>query len=347
MLATRLASQIFDHKLNSPRGVRPRNRLARWRYLTGVFPNSASFARGTWNTLALLRQFRPDILSVQCPVFQSAFVVTASRLPHRWRLAVTVRGSDIRVMPRYPVIRRWQNRLLERADAVIAASQSLLQDVQKLEHSVRDKALVIPTGLDRSWFDNPAPQPARKERYVLFVGRFHIIKGVDLLLRAWSLLQDQAAGITLWLVGEGDELSSLRSLSEQLGVGKSVRFKGYSAQTELSSIYRGAEMVIVPSRNEGLPRVALEAGACGAIRVATRVGGIPETILDGVTGFLVDPESPEALAQGILRALCQPDSEKQRMSAAARAHIQQHFNRETMLARYEHVFQSLLQKRAA
>ena len=102
---------------------------------------------------------------------------------------------------------------------------------------------------DRSWFDNRAPEPADKGRHVLFVGRFHIVKGADLLLRAWSLLQGQAAGITLWLVGEGHELSSLRSLSEQLGVSKSVRFKGYKTQAELPSLYGGAEMVIVPSRS--------------------------------------------------------------------------------------------------
>ena len=75
-------------------------------------------------------------------------------------------------------------------------------------------------------------------------------------------------------------------------------------------------------------------------------GGIPETFRDGVTGFLVDPESPEALAQACFSALCLPESEKRRMSAVARAHTQQHFNRETMLARYEQVFHSLLQKRA-
>jgi glycosyltransferase involved in cell wall biosynthesis len=71
------------------------------------------------------------------------------------------------------------------------------------------------------------------------------------------------------------------------------------------------------------------------------VGGIPETILDGVTGFLVDPESPEALAQAMLRALCLPESQKRRMSAAARAHVEHQFNRATMVAHYEKIFQSL------
>ena len=313
--------------------------------LPDSFRSWASSVRGLWQMGALLRKFRPDILSIQSPVFQTHLVVAASWLPHRWRLAVTVRGSDVRVAPLHdPALRAWQNRLFKKADAVTSVSQSLLQDVLNLYPSVRDKAAVIPNSLDRSWFDNSATQSTVNERYVLFVGRFHIIKGVDLLLHAWSLIQGQVAGITLWLIGEGEELRSLNLLSEQLGVSKSVRFKGYKTQAELRCLYRDAEVVVLPSRNEGLPRVALEAGACGAICVATNVGGIPETILDGVTGFLVDPESPEALAQAMLRALCLPKSQKRRMSAAARAHIEQHFNRTTMIAHYERIFQSLFQR---
>jgi glycosyltransferase involved in cell wall biosynthesis len=309
------------------------------------FRSWASFVRGLWQTGALLRKFRPDILSVQAPVFQTPLVVAASRLPHRWRLAVTVRGSDVRAEPlHHPVLRTWQNRLFKRADAVIAVSQSLLQDVLNLYPSVHDKAVVIPNSLDRSWFDNSATPSADNERYVLFVGRFHIVKGVDLLLHAWSLIQGQVASITLWLIGEGQELGSLNSLSEQLGVSKSVRFRGYKTQAELPFLYRDAEVVVLPSRNEGLPRVALEAGASGTICVATNVGGIPETIIDGVTGFLVDPESPEALGQAMLHALCLPESQKRRMSAAARAHIEQHFNQATMVAHYEQIFQSMLQR---
>ena len=311
------------------------------------FRSWASFVRGLRQLGALLRKFRPDILSVQSPVFQTHLVVAASWLPRRWRLAVTVRGTDVREVPlRHPVFRRWQNRLFKRADAVIAVSQSLLQDLLNLYPSVRDKSAVIPNGLDRSWFENSTIQSADNERYVLFVGRFHIVKGADLLLHAWSLIQGQVAPINLWLIGEGQEFRSLNSLSEQLGVSKSVRFKGYKTQAELPCLYRDAEVVVVPSRNEGLPRVALEAGACGAICVATNVGGIPETILDGVTGFLVDPESPEALAQAMLRALCLPESQKRRMSAAARAHIEQQFNRATMVAHYVQIFQSLFQRQA-
>jgi glycosyltransferase involved in cell wall biosynthesis len=306
---------------------------------------SSSWARGTWQTLALLREFRPDIVSVQSPVFQSPLVVAASWLPHRWRLAVTVRGSDVRQVPPNPVLRPWQNRLLGKADAMIVVSQSLLPDIVQFGHSVREKAQVIPNAVDPSWFERPALEAVEEERHILFVGRFHVIKGVDILLRAWSLLQRQAPNITLWLVGAGRELESLMSLSEQLGISKSVRFKGSKTQAELHTLYRRARVVVLPSRNEGLPRVALEAGACGAICVATRAGGTPEVIQDEITGFLVDPESPEALAQGMLRALRLPEPERQRMSAAAQAHIQQHFRQETIVARYQQVFQSVLHDR--
>ncbi|MGO8733652.1 MAG: glycosyltransferase [Terriglobia bacterium] len=313
--------------------------------IPGGFLPWPTFVRGLWQLGALLRKFRPDILSIQSPVLQTHLVVAASWWPHRWRLAVTVHGSEVHTIPlRYPMLRLWQKSLFKRADAVISVSQPLLQDALSLYPSVRDKAAVIPNGLDRSWFDHSGVPSTVNERYALFVGRFHTVKGVDLLLKAWSLIQGQAAGIALWLIGDGDELRRLSALSEQLGVQSSVRFKGHKTQAELPDLYRDAEVVVIPSRNEGLPRVALEAGACGAICVATNVGGIPETILDGVTGFLVDPESPEALAQAMLRALCLPESQKRRMSAAAQAHIEQHFNRATMIAHYEQIFQSLSQR---
>ena len=113
----------------------------------------------------------------------------------------------------------------------------------------------------------------------------------------------------------------------------------------MASLYRDAQLVVVPSRSEGLPRVALEAGICGAICVGSNVGGLPEVIQDQATGFLVEPESPELLAEAILCALNLPLKAKQRMSAAAQATIREQFNYEQMIADYEQLFQSLRMKR--
>ncbi len=325
-------------------------RVPYWSTPSVPFPrgirSGARFLHSAWRVGSVLREFRPDVVSVQCPVLQCHLLVAASLLHRRHRLVVTVRGSDIRDLSNYPYLKSWQTLLLKRADSVIAVSRSLLQDLLALYPSVRNKAQVIPNGLDRSWFDQAATPPTDSGRYVLFVGRLHVIKGVDLLLRAWSLVQERVPRVKLWLVGEGQELEGLRSLSEQLGVSTSVRFKGYKTPAELRSLYRDAAVVVIPSRNEGLPRVSLEAGACRAIRVATRVGGIPETIQGGVTGVLVDPESPEALADGILRALHLPEPERRHMSAAARDDVRQQFNLEKMVARYEEIFQLVLWGRA-
>lgn len=321
-------------------------RIPCWSMPRVAFPrgirSSARFLRAAYRVALVMRKFRPDVVSVHCPVLQCHLLIAASLLHRRHRLVVTVRGSDIRVQSNDPHLKPWQTRLLKKADSVIAVSRSLLQDLLALYPSTRNKAQVIPNGLDRSWLDQAATTPTASGRYVLFVGRLHVIKGVDLLLRAWSQAQAQVPCVKLWLVGEGQELESLRLLSEQLGVSTSVQFEGYKTAVELRCLYRNAAVVVLPSRNEGLPRVSLEAGACGAIRVATRVGGIPETIQDGVTGVLVDPESPEALADGILRVLHLSEPERRRMSAAAQEDVRQQFNHEKTLARYEEIFQSIL-----
>jgi len=176
----------------------------------------------------------------------------------------------------------------------------------------------------------------------LFVGAFLAVKGVDILLHAWRRIQDEAPGLSLVLVGEGLDFDSLVGLSERLGVNGSVRFAGTKLQQDLLSLYRDAELVVIPSRNEGLPRVALEAGACASICVGSNLGGLPEVIEDQVTGFLVEPESPNRLAEAMLRALNLPVEVKLRMSTAAKARIRERFTHERMIANYEELFQSLL-----
>ena len=308
---------------------------------TGI-RSGVRFIRAVRRVASVLREFRPEIVSVQCPVLQCHLLVVASLLHRKYQVVVTVRGSDIRDQSRDLDLKRWQSLLMKRADSVIAVSKSLLADLLTIYPSVRNKAQVIYTGLDRSWF-NQAPATRDNGRYVLFVGRLHAVKGVDQLLHAWPVVQEQEPGVKLCLIGNGEELERLKSLSEQLDVSNSVQFEGPRTMADLQCLYRDAAVVVIPSRNEGLSRVSLESGACGAIRVATRVGGIPETIQDGITGVLVYPESPEALADGILRGLRLPQSERKRMSVAAREDVRHQFGLETMIARYEEIFQSVLQ----
>jgi glycosyltransferase involved in cell wall biosynthesis len=306
------------------------------------------FSRSAWQFLGVVHQFKPDVVSVHFPTWQSPPVVAAHALPHKWRLIVTARGSDIGIIPfSQPKLRRWQSLLFQKADAVTAVSESLRRDMFALYPFLRSNVRVIYSAPDPKWFEEAAVDTpgANPERYLLFVGAFLAVKGIDILLRAWQRLEGQAPGLSLVLVGEGKDFDSLVALSERLGVSGSVRFVGTKAQEDLVSLYRNAHLVVIPSRNEGLPRVALEAGACGSICVASNVGGLPEVIEDQITGLLVEPESPAALAEGLLRALKLPAGLKQRMSAAARNKVRQQFGYERMVGSYEQLFQSLLRSR--
>jgi glycosyltransferase involved in cell wall biosynthesis len=304
------------------------------------------FSQSLWQFLKVVHQFKPDVVSVHFPTWQSPPVVAAHALPHKWRLVVTARGSDIGTIPfSQPKLRRWQSLLFQRADAVTAVSESLRRDMLALYPFLRSKVRVIYNAADPQWFEKGVADPpgANLERYLLFVGAFQSIKGVDVLLHAWQRIQGRVPGLSLLLVGEGADFDSLVGLSESLGVSGSVRFVGPKPQEDLLPLYRDAQLVVIPSRNEGLPRVALEAGACGSICVGSNVGGLPEVIEDRITGLLVEPESPEALAEAMLRALNLPAGLKQRMSTAARDKIRQQFGYERMVGSYEELFQSLLQ----
>jgi glycosyltransferase involved in cell wall biosynthesis len=308
--------------------------------LTAKRPRSwASFARGTRQFLKIVRDFKPDVVNVHYPLTQAPSVVAAHLLPHRWRLVVTLHNSDIRVEPLAdPYFRKWQRRLFERAEAATAVSQSLMDEAVALYPVLKEKARVIHNGLGQVWFEAGHETRQDAEPFVLFVGRFHRQKGVDVLLKAWAEAHTCAKGTVLRLVGEGPEAEKLKALVRELGLEESVRFEGFVSREQLPALYREARFLVLPSRYEGLPVTLLEAGACGAICVATSISGNREIVEDGVTGFLVEPESVEALASGLRRALLLPFEKRRQMSLAARDRIGEQFSEERIVAKYLETF---------
>lgn len=314
--------------LDDPNPLRPRT----W----------VSFARSVTQFQSIVRDFRPDIVLVNFPMWQSLPVVGAHCFPHRWRLIVTLHGSDIAgITVEQPKLKRWQQRLFRRADRVIAVSEALLEEAISLYPCLREKGEVIQNGLPSEWFeDTPKSHPLDPTRYVLYVGRLHAVKGVDLLLRAWSLLANQRPG-ELWLAGDGPALESLRKIANSLRIEDTVRFLGRLEREKLPAIYRNAEFVVLPSHREGMSLVTLEAGACRAICIATAVGGSVEVIENEVTGFLVEPESPEALARAMLRVILLGAERRERMKDAARERIRRYFSSIKMNDHYEQLYRSM------
>ncbi len=313
------------------------------RYPTWKEPRSwASFARSIVQLRKVCRMFKADILHVHFPVGQCLPLVGACTFPRRWGLVTTLHGSDIRVYPRgNSRVRVWQDRLFRHSDAVTSVSDELLQEAVGLYPSIAAKGIVIHNGVSRAWFEKGGPTDGKAEKYALFVGRLHPIKAVDVLVRAWKLAYSRLDGDQLWLVGDGAERERLFDLVRDLGIESGVRFLGKKSSDEVRKLYLSSQFVVLPSRHEGLPMVLIEAGACGAIRLGTRVPGITELIADGETGFLVEPESPEALAEGLIRAATLGGEDRRRMSRATRESVSRRFSHEEILSQYLNLYRGL------
>jgi glycosyltransferase involved in cell wall biosynthesis len=280
---------------------------------------------------------------VHYPIAQCFPVVGVSTLPHRWKLVVTVHGSDIRVSPfEVPAIRTWQRRLFDHVDASTAVSQSVLDDASQLYGNFHAKARVVHNGVGPQWFELPLNRNPAKD-YALFVGRLHQVKAVDVLLKSWKDIYAAFPDTELWIVGDGPERQNLQGIAGELGISARAKFLGPKTQAELPTLYRDARVVVLPSRREGLPIGLLEAGACGALSISTRIPGIPEIIEHGANGYLIEPDSPKELTAALLQVLRLPPEAAESMRRAARHRIHEHFSEERMVAAYLDVYRSVVQ----
>lgn len=306
----------------------------------------ASFGRSTLQLLKVVHEFNPDVIHVHFPLSQCLPVVGAYFMPHKWRLVVTLHNSDIRVAPlKDKNTRLWQDRLFARADAVTAVNQALLDDANALFSSIGNKGSVIVNGVGPQWFQPLQPVPNGND-YLLFAGRLNHIKGPDILLKAWGQIHKSFPQTQLWLAGEGEERGNLEGAARDLGIAASIRFIGRKNHQELISLYAHARAVVLPSRREGLPLTLLEAGAAGAICVGSRTPGIPEIIQDGITGYLTDTESVEALSSGMSKALSLSPERLLEMKSSSQRLISDRFSEQQMISNYLELFDSLSRKPA-
>ena len=200
---------------------------------------------------------------------------------------------------------------LRRAAAVVTLTDRLAGLVSGV---AADRIHVIPSGT--RVFDAAAGGPTG----VLFLGRLHRQKGVDTLIRALPLLPPD---VTVMLVGDGPERAALRRLTADLGVADRVTVTGFVLHDMVPGLLAGADVVVMPSRYEELGTALVEAMAAGRPVVASRVGGIPELVRDGVDGLLVPPDDPAALAKAITRVLANPVLAAE-LGASGRARVAGH-----------------------
>ena len=172
-----------------------------------------------------------------------------------------------------------------------------------------------------------------------YIGRFSKEKGIMNFVDAIPMLLRKDKGIEFLLVGGGLLTDKIKETLEENGVYDKVKLTGWIPHDELSKYLNELKLFVLPSYTEGLPNVVLEAMACGTPVLATPVGGIPDVIKDGETGFIMEDNTPECIARNIIRVLNHPNLDE--IVKNARKRIEEEYTYEAALKRYRTIFQAL------
>lgn len=230
-----------------------------------------------------------------------------------------------------------EKEVLSNSERVVVSTDAEIEALLELYTIDIHKTTIIPPGVNVGHFYPIAKDEARgyihqeKETMILFVGRIEPLKGIETLIRALGVLRSRneidESKICLTIIGGdatateenmGEEMIRLQKIREMLGVESLVNFIGKKSQNELPYYYSAANMVVVPSRYESFGIVALEAMACGTPVIASDVGGLAHLVQDGVTGYRVPENDPDALADKLALLINHPELQNQLGKNAAK-----------------------------
>ena len=230
--------------------------------------------------------------------------------------------------------RIWE-RCRSRIDRVVAQSQGAKQQLERLGLPVDE---VIHNGVAER-----APRPPLSEPpLIAFAGRLSPEKGVQVLLRAFQLVVQSVPGVRLSIVGSGPERPSIERLARELGVGGQIELAGHLQKAEMENRLERAWVQAVPSLwHEPFPNVATEAMMRGTAVVASHMGGLPEIVEPGETGYLVPARDVPALA-GALTEIVADRGLAERLGEAGRWRALRLFSMESSASRFEKLYAGML-----
>jgi N-acetyl-alpha-D-glucosaminyl L-malate synthase BshA len=283
--------------------------------------------------------YRLDLLHVHYAIPHSVSALLARQmLEPRRRLpfVTTLHGTDITLVgiePAYAAITKYS---IEVSDAVTSVSQYLnarTREVFQIERPIRTIYNFV--NCDRYV---PRARSGRPRR-LIHLSNFRPVKRAVDCVRILKYVRAHCDA-ELWMVGDGPDRGSAERLAQEMGVADSVRFLG--KQDCIEKLLPQCDILLMPSEHEAFGLAALEAMACGLAPVATRVGGVPELITDGVDGFLEAVGDIEAQARRVL-LLLEDVSLYERMANAARHTASSRFCSTLVIPLYEQLYADVLQ----
>jgi glycosyltransferase involved in cell wall biosynthesis len=251
----------------------------------------------------------------------------------------------------FRTLERWLARV---TTALVAVSPEVRDDLVKLHVAPASKFTVVRLGIEldeRTDVDANVRAETRRQLGVAddafivgWVGRMTAVKRTDDVVRALRGLVDRGVDAYLCLVGDGPDRDHLEQYAHDLGVVKRCLFVGY--QEDVARFYSAIDALLLPSVNEGTPVSVIEALAAQRPAVATRVGGTPDVIRDGVDGFLVEVGDAEALSERLAELAVDPERRAQ-MGASGRERVLGRYAVERLVDDIDRLYRTLLDARAA
>jgi sugar transferase (PEP-CTERM/EpsH1 system associated) len=302
----------------------------------------------------LLRKLRPTILH------------TYNLSAIEYHIAATLAGVPVRVHAEHgreatdPEGKNWRHNLLRRLlipfiDVYVPVSGDLQRWLRSKIGVPDRKNLLVNNGVDTTDFKPGNDRHSQMQQTIPFspdcfvvgmVGRIQAVKNhaglIDAFIHFLALLPEESARLRLAIVGDGPLLPAIREKIAAAGIADLVWLPG--ARTDIADIMRGLSVFTLSSIAEGTPVTILEAMATGLPVVATRVGGIPEVVLDNLTGIVVPPDDPNALATALATYVKQPELAPQH-GAAGRVRIEQEYSMTAMLTAYVDLYDRLCAKK--
>lgn len=259
-----------------------------------------------------------DVIHAQWTL--SAGAAWVSKIIHHCPVLATLQGSDI-----FQVTRNWAGSwlttlVLRNCDHISVLSQALAQKTESLGIA-KEKITLIPNGVDITQFSPPSQT---RKQVILYVGSLIKRKGVSYLLKAMPAVFQANPSYRLVIVGDGPEAASLKALVAELGLTDKVVFTGPLPPDKVRQWMQQAKLFVLPSVEEGLGVVLLEALACGTPIVASAVGGIVDVVTPDV-GMLVEPANPVFITDSI-KLMLNDEAKWRQMSLDARNRAEQLYN---------------------
>jgi glycogen synthase len=337
---------------NLPRDVRKPNfrlrRLPALRRQTGQSNpiEMMSYVATAAPYLALRRGPKPDIVLSfhSIPSGLAAWPMSLIRgVPH----IVLFRGGDVPGwlpgdLDLYHRLTLWLNRAIVYSSAAALANSDGLRDLAQKSFP-KKKIGVLANGVDLKQFTPPVD--GRKDRSgpirLLSLGRITSQKGIDTLLEALGSDQLRDQNWHLDLGGIGPELSKYQDLARKLGLLQKISFLGWVDRKDIRLVYDAADILVFPSRFEGMPNVVLEGVASGLPIVGTRIAGTEEIVRDGENGFLIEVDDQQALI-GRIDQLINDEQQRLEMGKKARALAEEQWSWKARAKELEAVMESVL-----